>query len=104
MRHAVVRQSKSPITNLHLMNARGNLDAVLARLGAAHWQAVCETCERAMSCFPDSLYGGIDLLLTSDYCHHRLLEVNAFGDLLPRLLWQGMDTYQAEVYALLEQE
>jgi glutathione synthase/RimK-type ligase-like ATP-grasp enzyme len=101
-RHAVVRQSRSPITNLHLMNARGNLEAVLARLGEARWRDVRETCERAMACFAGSLYAGIDLLLTPDYRQHRVLEVNAFGDLLPRLLWQGMDTYQAEVQALLD--
>jgi glutathione synthase/RimK-type ligase-like ATP-grasp enzyme len=101
-RHAVVRQSQSPITNLHLMNMRGNLDAVLARLGEARWQAVRETCERAMTCFAGSLYGGIDLLLTPDYRHHKVLEINAFGDLLPHLLWNGMDTYQAEVQALLD--
>ena len=54
-----------------------------------------------MTCFAESLYAGIDLLLTPDYRHHRVLEVNAFGDLLPRLLWNGLDTYQAEVQALL---
>ena len=35
------------------------------------------------TCFPKSLYAGIDLRISPDYQHHQVLEVNAFGDLLP---------------------
>ena len=100
-RHAVVRMSRSPLTNLHLLNARGNLEAVVARMGAAAWDTARRTCEQAAKLFPGSLYMGIDLLISPDYRSHAILEVNAFGDLLPGVLSRGVDTYTAEVLALL---
>ena len=99
-RQVVVRLSRGPMTNLHLLNERGDPDMVVARMGAAAWAAARETCERAMACFPQSLYGGIDLLVAPGYQRHAVLEVNAFGDLLPGILWQGQDTYTAEVDAM----
>ncbi|CAA9252779.1 MAG: FIG00638667: hypothetical protein [uncultured Chloroflexia bacterium] len=99
-RHVVVRMSRGPMTNLHLLNARGDIDAVAARMGVDAWAAARETCEHAMACFPDSLYGGIDLLVEPGYRRHAVLEVNAFGDLLPDVVWQGQDTYMAEVNAM----
>ena len=53
------------------------------------------------TCFPGSLHGGLDLLIAPDFRRHALLEVNAFGDLLPDLLWEGEDTYTAQVRAAL---
>jgi hypothetical protein len=32
---------------------------------------------------------------------HAVLEMNAFGDLLPGVLWQGLSTYEAQVEAIL---
>jgi glutathione synthase/RimK-type ligase-like ATP-grasp enzyme len=100
-RHTVVRMSRSPMTNLHLLNRRGSVDAVRARMDPAAWAAALRTCEAVMRSFPASLYGGIDLLVTPDYRHHAVLEINAFGDLLPDLLWEGLDTYAAEILALI---
>jgi hypothetical protein len=55
-------------------------------------------CERAMTeCFPRSLYAGIDVLIEPDFRTSRILEVNAFGDLLPWNLHEGRDTYAWEV-------
>lgn len=99
-RHTVVRMSHGPMTNLHLLNARGSVDAVAARMGPDAWEAARRTCERTMDCFPASLYAGIDLLVAPGYRRHAVLEVNAFGDLLPDVLWEGLDTYAAEVLAL----
>lgn len=99
-RHIVARLSRSPMTNLHLLNARGDVTAITARMGPMAWAAALHTCERAMACFPSSLYAGIDLLVTPDFRHHAVLEVNAFGDLLPGLLSHGVDTYTAEVLAM----
>lgn len=100
-RHVVVRQSQSPMTNLHLLNARGDPDAVQARMGVAAWAAARRTCQQAAACFPASLYAGIDLLIAPGYRRHAVLEVNAFGDLLPGVLHDGVDTYTAEILALL---
>jgi hypothetical protein len=98
----VVRQSHTPITNLHLLNQRGDLDTVKARLRPGQWDAIVETSERVMTAFPNSLYAGIDLLITSDFRRHYVLEVNAFGDLLPGVLYKGHDTYTEEILAVLD--
>ena len=103
-RHVVVRMSRSPMTNLHLLNARGDMEAILARMGSTAWDAARRTCERVMDCFAGSLYAGIDLLVASGYRRHAVLEVNAFGDLLPGILYDGLDTYAAEVLVLLAEE
>ncbi|RUS95886.1 hypothetical protein DSM106972_088990 [Dulcicalothrix desertica PCC 7102] len=60
------------------------------------------TCEQAAKLFPTSLYCGVDLLILPDWKQHAILEINAFGDLLPGILWNGMDTYTSEVKAMLE--
>lgn len=99
--HTVARMSHSPMTNLHLLNQRGDLTAILERIGPERWQEALATCESAASLFV-SLYMGIDLLFSSDYRHHAILELNAFGDLLPDLLYQGQDTYTAEILASLK--
>jgi D-alanine-D-alanine ligase-like ATP-grasp enzyme len=60
------------------------------------------TCEAAAALFPNSLYCGIDLLIRPDYQQHAILEINAFGDLLPGTTWNGFDTYTSEVQAMLK--
>jgi hypothetical protein len=102
-RHTVVRLSRSPMTNLHLLNDRGDPATLRARMGPAAWDAACQTCERAMAPFAGSLYAGIDLLVAPDYRRHAVLEVNAFGDLLPGVLWEGRDTYTAELRSALQE-
>jgi len=100
-RHTVVRLSHSPMTNLHLLNGRGDADALRACMRPGVWEAAMHTCEAAMACFKGSLYGGVDLLFTPDFKRHAVLEVNAFGDLLPEVLHDGLDTYDAEVQAFM---
>jgi len=103
VRHVVARFSRGPMTNLHLLNERGGLDTVLPRIGADAWTRARDACEAVMAaCFPHSLHAGIDLMFTPDYRRHAVLEVNAFGDLLPGALSDGQDTYTAEVVALLD--
>src|SRR5262249_45914802 len=96
-RHTVVRMSRSPMTNLPLLNRRGDLAAVLDRMGPEAWQAACRTCERAAAAFPGSLHVGVDLLVAPGFRRHAVLEGNAFGDLLPGVLSEGVDTYEAEI-------
>ena len=62
------------------------------------------TCERALAtCFPRSLYAGFDVLVEPDFRTVRIIEINAFGDLLPRVLHEGRDTYESEVHEALRQ-
>ncbi|SCE06536.1 hypothetical protein GA0115239_11848 [Streptomyces sp. BpilaLS-43] len=110
--HAVVRTSRSPMTNLHLGGARGDLDEVRAAVGAAggSWEEALALCEQAASCFPDTSCVGVDLLPATGWRRFAVGEVNAFGDLLPRLTGlpgsgaEGLDTYAAQVAAVLRSE
>lgn len=99
-RHMVLRTSRSPITNLHLGNRRGDVDAFWNRIPPSERDAILETCRRCARLFPDSLHLGLDILLTPGFRQHRLLEVNAFGDLLPGVLHDGKSTYEAEIEAV----
>jgi glutathione synthase/RimK-type ligase-like ATP-grasp enzyme len=100
--HVVVRTSRSPMTNLHLGNARGDLAAVRAAAGAQVWEAAMQTCVRVARCFPRTLHVGVDLMFRAGWRDHAVAEVNAFGDLLPGVLAGGLDTYGAQVAALAE--
>ncbi|MGO0999394.1 STM4014 family protein [Lysobacter sp. CA196] len=88
-RQRVARVSRGPLTNLHLGNRRGALEAWF---DPASMQALEAATERAAGVFPRSRMIGFDLILRDR--RSWLLEPNAFGDLLPNLLWQGRDTYQ----------
>ncbi|MFD8089016.1 STM4014 family protein [Streptomyces malaysiensis] len=107
--HAVVRASRSPMTNLHLGGVRGDLAAARAAAEAAGvaWSEVLGTAERAAECFPRTLCVGVDLLPGPGWRRFAVGEVNAFGDLLPRLTGlpgsgaEGLDTYAAQVAAVL---
>ncbi|MFJ7496616.1 STM4014 family protein [Streptomyces sp. NPDC097727] len=107
--HAVVRTSRSPMTNLHLGGERGSLDDVRAAVEAAggSWAEALAVCERAAACFPATLCVGVDLLPATGWRRFAVGEVNAFGDLLPRLTGlagsgaEGLDTYAAQVAAVL---
>jgi hypothetical protein len=98
-RFIVARMSRTPITNLHLLNGRGNAAEVRGRLGAARWESLLETCRRVMAMFPDCLYVALDVLIRADWRAHYVLELNAFGDLLPGVLDEGEDSYAAQIAA-----
>ncbi len=98
-RHVVVRTSRSPMTNLHLGNARGDVSAVRSAAGEREWAAAMATCERVAGCFPGTLQVGVDLMFRAGWRGHAVAEVNAFGDLLPGVLADGQDTYDAQVAA-----
>lgn len=100
--HLVVRSARGPLTNLHLGNRRGDVDALRAAVGPAVWGAALRTCERVAACFPRSLQVGVDLMFLAGGRGHAVAEVNAFGDLLPGVLADGRDTYAAQVDALVQ--
>ncbi|WP_435973126.1 STM4014 family protein [Streptomyces sp. Qhu_M48] len=105
--HAVLRTSRSPMTNLHLGGARGDLDAARAAIAATggRWTDAVDVCERAAAAFPGTRCVGVDLLPASGWRRFAVGEVNAFGDLLPGLTGlpgsgvEGLDTYAAQVAA-----
>lgn len=96
-RHVVVRTSHTPMTNLHLGNARGNLTQVRQQISTTRWDQAMRTCEKAAACFPRSHYVAVDLMFTPGFRRHFVAEVNAFGDLLPNVLHESQTTYEAEI-------
>ncbi|MBW4694062.1 MAG: STM4014 family protein [Lyngbya sp. HA4199-MV5] len=103
-RQVVLRVGNSPMTNLHLGNDRRDLSALPKALSTECWNEMLHTCEQAAACFPRSFYCGIDLLIAPNLRDHYILELNAFGDLLQGITWQGQDTYTTEIVMLMEQE
>jgi glutathione synthase/RimK-type ligase-like ATP-grasp enzyme len=93
-RHWVVRQSCSPMTNLHLGNRRGDETRLEERIGTEKLSDAFRLAERAAGCFPNSLYAGVDVLIDCQY-RSWVGEINAFGDLLPRLSHAGESAYLA---------
>lgn len=92
----VVRQSRHPITNLHLGGWRGDLDELRAAVPANEWDAAMESC-RTVARAHDCLHVGIDLMFEDFFTGHRVLEANAFGDLLPNLRRDGLTVYEWEI-------
>nr|WP_044180725.1 STM4014 family protein [Pirellula staleyi] len=98
--HMVVRTSRSPLTNLHLGNRRGDL-AALRQSAGARWKIVPQLCEQAAAAFPAALYVGWDLLVTPGFRRAVILEGNAFGDLLPGVEHHSRSTYQQAIASSL---
>ena len=83
------------------VDRRGDPEAIRSRMGPAAWESALCSCERAAGLFPKSLYAGVDLVIASGFRSHAVLEINAFGDLLPGVTDRGMDPYTAELAALI---
>jgi hypothetical protein len=95
----VVRQSEHEITNLHLGGARGDWDAVRAAAGPRAIDAALESCRRVAAAH-GCLHVGVDLAFEAGFGGHRVLEANAFGDLLPNLRRAGKSVYEWEIDAV----
>ncbi|AKQ67209.1 hypothetical protein A176_004121 [Myxococcus hansupus] len=92
----VIRQSLRPITNLHLGGKRGDLDAFHEVVPRNELEAALESC-RTVARAHDCLHVGIDLMYEEHFTGHRVLEANAFGDLLPNLRRDGLTVYEWEI-------
>jgi glutathione synthase/RimK-type ligase-like ATP-grasp enzyme len=103
-RHTVIRTSDHVLTNLHLGNRRGDMNEFLSIIGKEKLQQVKQLAEQAAACFPSSLYMGIDLLLTAGLRKSVVLEINAFGDLLPGLVHEGETCYEAQINAMIKKQ
>jgi glutathione synthase/RimK-type ligase-like ATP-grasp enzyme len=99
-RQAVLRVGNSPMTNLHLGSDRYSIADLPSGITPQAWAIMMQTCEQATACFPKSFYCGIDLLIAPNLRDHSILELNAFGDLLQGMTWNGQDTYTTEIEML----
>lgn len=97
--HRVARLGAQMMTNLHLDNQRGDADALL---NTADMTALETAVQQAARAFPASGVTGYDLVVRRGQAH--VLEANAFGDLLPGLLWQGHDSYAAQLQSQQSQQ
>ena len=88
--HRVARVGLRALTNLHLDSRRADPAALLS---PAELARVEQATRQAAAAFARSKVIGFDLVAKGAAV--RVLEANAFGDLLPGLLWQGRDSYAA---------
>jgi glutathione synthase/RimK-type ligase-like ATP-grasp enzyme len=96
----VVRSAPHPITNLHLGGQRGDLEALQQRVPKASWDAAMASCVRVQQA-SGAFHVGIDLMFEPNLRAHRVIEGNAFGDLLPNLVKDGLDVYGWQIARLL---
>lgn len=96
----VVRSAPHPITNLHLGGQRGDLDLLRKRVPKASWDAAMESCTRVQQA-TGAFHVGVDLMFEPGLRAHRVIEGNAFGDLLPNLVRDGLDVYGWQIARLV---
>ena len=92
----VVRTSQHPVTNLHLGGARGTLAELEASVPPHVLAAAHESCGKVFAVH-ECHHLGVDVMFTADLESHRILEANAFGDLLPNLERDGLDVYEWQI-------
>ncbi len=96
-----VRQSKSPITNLHLNNlplaaeSPGMLPECL-HITRKQIAEIEEICHRAVSSIPGLSMAGIDLLLEKNSKKPYIIEMNGQGDLLYQDIYHENKIYQQQ--------
>jgi hypothetical protein len=96
--HVMVRLGRGPMTNSQLLGGKGDVALLRSKMKSGAWERMLTSCERAFyECFPFSLYAAFDVLVEPDFQTIHFLEANAFGDLLPGLLYRGYTTYEWEV-------
>ncbi len=92
---AVARQSKGPITNLHLNNQA--LSVKELNLPEQKWKEIEQLCHNAMQLFPSLLVAGIDIMLEKNSLKPRIIEINAQGDLLYQDIFQDNIIYKNQI-------
>jgi hypothetical protein len=95
----VLRQSKLPITNLHLGGSRGDVDRYRAKVGKEGWNEALEFVQllgTQLGCW----HLGVDVAFERETRRPFVLEANAFGDLLPGIERAGKSVYGWEILAL----
>jgi hypothetical protein len=96
----VVRCASHPITNLHLGGQRGDLASLRARVAPDAWDRAMASCV-ALQRSSGAFQVGVDLMFEPGFTAHRIIEGNAFGDLLPNLERDGLDVYGWQIRRLL---
>ncbi|MEP3890662.1 MAG: STM4014 family protein [Hellea sp.] len=98
--HLVIRSSSSPITNLHLGNERFQSDILRRTVSETFWNRIQTLGQQVGSYFPDQFCIGLDIGIDRASEHVFIIEINAFGDYLNDVMYEGMDPYTYQVKAL----
>lgn len=86
---ALLRTSRSPITNLRLGAERAGPEALRAKMSGDAWEALLATGRTAARLFPGLRSVGLDIAPLTDFRSHVVLEVNAFGDFVKGVRREG---------------
>lgn len=97
--HRVARVGSRMMTNLHLDNRRAEIETLL---DAPDQLALAHAARQAAAAFPSSHVIGLDIVVRRGSAH--VLEANAFGDLLPGLLYEGRDSYAGQLQVFKSDE
>jgi len=99
-RHVVPRLGPHPMTNLHLLNSRGDPARARAEVRSKNGRPPSRRASGPRGCSRAATTSAWICCFTPSFRRHAVLEANAFGDLLPGALWQGLTTHEAELAAL----
>lgn len=102
-RFMIVRQARHPITNLHLGGWRGSVDRLKEALGDTGLKAVHDLTRRVGAVLPAG-HLGVDVAIRPGFRDPVVLEVNAFGDLLPGLEMDGLDVPGVQIASRLPKQ
>lgn len=96
----VMRTATHPITNLNLGGLRGDVEALRAAVPPASWDAAMASA-RTVQRDSGAFHVGVDVMFEPGLRAHRVIEGNAFGDLLPNLVRDGLDVYGWQIRQLI---
>lgn len=98
MEFVVARQSRGPITNLHLNNAP--LDWRELGLSGQTTGEIEQLCRGAVALFPGLMMTGIDILLEKKTLRPRIIEMNGQGDLMYQDIFYENIIYKRQIEEL----
>lgn len=91
----VVRQSRGPITNLHLNNQAVDVSAL--DLPERTVEEIAGICEQSLSVFPGLAMAGVDILLERGTMRPLVIEMNGQGDLIYQDIYGENKIYREQV-------
>lgn len=97
----VPRMSSHFITNLHLGNEKGDIEEFEIVLGKAKIEEIKSIAIKAVNSIGGLFYAGVDVAITDNLTPY-VIEVNAFGDMLLGVHYNGSSTYECELKKWLE--
>lgn len=96
----VARQSKGPITNLHLNNQALPVEKLC--LSEEKQEEIARLCGRAMKLFPTLTYAGIDIMLEKETLKPLIIEINGQGDLLYQDIYHENLIYKNQILQMYQ--